>query len=51
MLLQMFAVSRIFKYIGVRGALFFLPLIALAGYSFILVLPLLGVVTVVDEKL
>lgn len=44
MLLQMFAVSRIFKYIGVRGALFFLPLIALAGYSFILVLPLLGVV-------
>jgi ATP:ADP antiporter, AAA family len=44
MLLQMFAVSRIFKYIGVRGALFILPCIALAGYSFILFLPLLGVI-------
>ena len=44
MLLQMFAVSRIFKYIGVRGALFILPCIALAGYSFILFVPLLGVV-------
>ncbi len=44
MLLQMFAVSRIFKYIGVRGALFILPCIALTGYSFILFLPLLSVV-------
>jgi AAA family ATP:ADP antiporter len=44
MLLQMFAVSRIFKYIGVRAALFILPGIALAGYSFILFLPLLSVI-------
>ncbi len=44
MLLQMFAVSRIFRYLGVRGALFILPCIALTGYSFILFLPLLGIV-------
>jgi AAA family ATP:ADP antiporter len=44
MLLQMFAVSRIFKYMGVRAALFILPGIALAGYSFILFLPLLPVI-------
>jgi AAA family ATP:ADP antiporter len=44
MLLQMFAVSRIFKYLGVRAALFILPCIALTGYSFILFLPILGVV-------
>jgi AAA family ATP:ADP antiporter len=44
MLLQMFAVSRIFKFIGVRAALFILPGIALAGYSFILFLPLLSVI-------
>ena len=44
MLLQVFAVSRIFRYVGVRGALFILPCIALVGYSFILFLPLLAVV-------
>jgi AAA family ATP:ADP antiporter len=31
-LLQSFAVSRIFKYLGVRIALFFLPVIAFGGY-------------------
>jgi AAA family ATP:ADP antiporter len=46
LLLQMFAVSRIFRYIGVRGALFILPCIAFAGYSFLLFLPLLAVVRV-----
>jgi ATP:ADP antiporter, AAA family len=40
-LLQTFAVSRIFKYIGVRGALFILPLIALGGYTAVLVVPVL----------
>jgi AAA family ATP:ADP antiporter len=40
-LLQTFAVSRIFKYVGVRGALFVLPLIALSGYTAVLVLPVL----------
>ena len=44
MLLQVFAVSRIFRYVGVRGALFILPCIALVGYSFILFLPLLAVI-------
>lgn len=43
-LLQTFAVSRIFKYVGVRGALFFLPLIALGGYAAIAVLPIFAVV-------
>jgi AAA family ATP:ADP antiporter len=43
-LLQAFLVSRIFKYIGIRGALFILPLVALGGYSMIALLPILGVV-------
>lgn len=34
-LIQLFLVSRIFKWIGVRGALFVLPFIALGGYAFI----------------
>ena len=40
-ILQTFAVSRIFKYIGVRGALFILPLIALSGYTAVLLVPVL----------
>jgi AAA family ATP:ADP antiporter len=43
-LLQTFAVSRIFKYVGVRGALFFLPLIALGGYTAIALFPIYAVV-------
>jgi AAA family ATP:ADP antiporter len=43
-ILQTFVMSRIFKYLGVRGALFILPLIALTGYSAIVLLPLLAVV-------
>jgi AAA family ATP:ADP antiporter len=46
MLLQLFVVSRIFKYIGIRGALFVLPLIAFGGYAFIAVFPLLSFVRV-----
>jgi AAA family ATP:ADP antiporter len=42
-LLQAFVVSRIFKYIGVRGALFILPLIALGGYTAVALLPLFAV--------
>ena len=37
--LQAFFVSRIFKYIGVRGALFILPAIAVTGYSAIALIP------------
>ncbi len=35
MLVQLFVVSRIFKWFGVRAALFVLPLISLCGYSLI----------------
>jgi len=43
-LLQAFVVSRIFKYVGVRGALFILPLVALGGYAAIAALPLFAIV-------
>ncbi len=33
LLIQAFLVSRLFKYIGVRGALFVLPVIAFGGYA------------------
>ena len=46
MLLQLFLVSRIFKYIGVRGALFILPAIAFASYGLVTILPLLGLVRI-----
>jgi AAA family ATP:ADP antiporter len=39
--LQAFFVSRIFKYIGVRGALFILPVIAATGYTAIALIPML----------
>jgi AAA family ATP:ADP antiporter len=42
--LQMFAVSRIFKYAGVRAALFILPGLAMASYSLLLWLPILPVI-------
>ncbi len=35
MLIQLFLVSRIFRYIGISGALLFLPLIALGGYGYV----------------
>jgi len=46
LILQLFLVSRIFKYIGVRGALFVLPSLALLGYSLVLFAPLLAVVRI-----
>jgi AAA family ATP:ADP antiporter len=42
--IQTFLVSRIFKWIGVRGGLFVLPLIALGGYGLLLFLPILSIV-------
>jgi AAA family ATP:ADP antiporter len=42
--LQAFLVSRIFKYIGVRGALFILPVLALGSYALIALVPVFGVV-------
>ncbi len=46
-LFQAFAVSRVMRYAGVRGALFFLPIVSLVSYSVLLVAPLLAVVRVV----
>ncbi len=44
LIIQLFLVSRIFKWVGVSGALFFLPLIALGGYALISFGAVLGVV-------
>ena len=53
-LLQMFAVSRIFKYLGVERALFIHPLVAIGGYLVMLRGPSLGTITtfkVLDNSL
>ncbi len=39
LVIQAFFVSRIFKYVGVRGALFILPAIAATGYTAVALLP------------
>ncbi|HWR54355.1 MAG TPA: Npt1/Npt2 family nucleotide transporter [Bryobacteraceae bacterium] len=44
MLMQMFLVSRIFLYIGVRGALFIPPVIALGSYGLVATAPVLSLV-------
>ena len=44
LLLQAFATSRIFRFAGVRGALFVLPVLALCSYSILAVAPILAVV-------
>ena len=46
LLFQTFLVSRVFKYIGVRGALFILPLVALASYSSLAFFPALAIVRI-----
>ncbi|HYE72982.1 MAG TPA: Npt1/Npt2 family nucleotide transporter, partial [Blastocatellia bacterium] len=43
-LFQLFLVWRLFKWIGVRGTLFVLPLVALIGYGTLLFIPILSVV-------
>ncbi|MBL8295542.1 MAG: MFS transporter [Bryobacterales bacterium] len=45
-LIQTFLVARVFQWIGVRGGLFVLPLIAMAGYGILAVLPILAIVRV-----
>jgi AAA family ATP:ADP antiporter len=45
-LLQTFAVSRLFQFIGVRGAMYVLPVIALFSYTVLAFVPLLAVVRV-----
>ena len=44
LVLQLFVTSRVMQIMGVRGALFILPIIALVNYSVIAVAPLLAVV-------
>jgi AAA family ATP:ADP antiporter len=46
LILQLFATARVIRYIGVRGALFVLPVIALINYSIIAAVPILAVVRV-----
>jgi AAA family ATP:ADP antiporter len=46
LLLQLFVTSRVMRYMGVRGALFILPIIALVNYSIIAVAPILAVVRI-----
>ena len=46
MLLQLFVVSRLIKFIGVRGALFVLPSVALLAYGLVAIAPVLAFVRV-----
>ena len=45
-LLQLFVTSRVIRLLGVRGALFILPALALINYSIIAVAPILAVVRI-----
>ncbi len=45
-LLQLFVTSRVMRFMGVRGALFILPVLALVNYSIIAVAPILAVVRI-----
>jgi AAA family ATP:ADP antiporter len=45
-LLQLLVASRAIRYLGVRGSLFILPILALVNYSVIAVAPLLAVIRV-----
>ncbi len=45
-IVQLFVVARVFKYVGVSGALFFLPVISLIGYSMIAFIPIIGYIKI-----
>ena len=45
-LVQLFVTSRVMRYMGVRGALFILPVLALVNYSIIAVAPVLALVRI-----
>jgi len=47
LLLQLVLVSRLFTWIGVRGTLFVLPLVATLSYGLMAIVPLLAVVSIV----
>jgi len=44
--IQMFAASRIMQFLGAGKALFFLPVIALGGYSVLAIVPILGLIRI-----
>jgi ATP:ADP antiporter, AAA family len=46
LIFQAFLVSRVFKYVGVRGAIFILPFIALGSYGLIALFPIFSIVRV-----
>ena len=46
LLLQLFLTSRVIRWIGIRGSLFVLPVIALVNYSIMALVPLLAVVRI-----
>ena len=46
-LLQLFLVSKIFKYLGIRGALFVLPCLALGSYALFIAAPVLSIIRTV----
>ena len=46
-IVQLFLVSRIFKWFGVRAALFFMPVIALGGYALLAAYPVLRIIRAV----
>jgi ATP:ADP antiporter, AAA family len=46
LLLQLFLTSRVIRWIGIRGSLFVLPVIALINYSMMALLPVLAVVRI-----
>ncbi len=46
LIIQLFITSRVFRYMGVRGALFILPVLALLNYTVIAVVPLLALVRI-----
>ncbi len=46
LLIQLFIVSRVLKYLGVRVALLVLPIIAFCGYAFIIIYPVLKIIRV-----
>ena len=43
---QLFIVSRVFKHVGVRGALFVLPLVAFVSYGVLALVPMLSAVRI-----
>ena len=47
LVVQLLVVGRVFRWIGVQGALLVLPVLALIGYGLVLVVPVLGIIRAV----